>query len=412
MKGISTSDFLLFTVFIGAALFFFGGGLPPSLTEQTAASEPIAVQAVVGSTFSYQGFLEQNSSPIDGQNQCDGQFSLWNAASSGSQFGSTQTITNIDFNDGYFTVDLNDSDQFGSNPFTGTPLWLQIAIRCPAGSGSYTTLGRQALNATPYALHSLSSSGPNVTQISANTTLTDDQAGMIEISGATTVTLPDASTVNVGTTFILKNVDTSGNTVTISGTLDDRDNPILAHQDASITIVSDGSRWNITGQYEPLPMILYNNGTATTGQIAASLGDVRSAADALCAAEKPAGYTNARALISVQDSDEIRDMPGNYNVPVGREIRSKSDQIIADTWNELLDGDIEIELENAGMNVSAWYSGSNSDGSLSSNNCSNWTSASNLADGQIGRDDQVDNRWISDGNFSCDFDFQLLCIAH
>jgi len=32
---------------------------------------------------------------------------------------------------------------------------LQIAIRCPAGSGNYTTLTpRQPLTATPYALYS------------------------------------------------------------------------------------------------------------------------------------------------------------------------------------------------------------------------------------------------------------------
>jgi hypothetical protein len=37
--------------------------------------------------------------------------------------------------------------------FSGAARWLQIAVRCPAGSGSYTTLApRQALTATPYAL--------------------------------------------------------------------------------------------------------------------------------------------------------------------------------------------------------------------------------------------------------------------
>lgn len=56
--------------------------------------------------------------------------------------------------DGLFTVQLD----FASNAFTGDARWLQISgVRCPAGSGDYTTFpDRQELTATPYALYARS----------------------------------------------------------------------------------------------------------------------------------------------------------------------------------------------------------------------------------------------------------------
>jgi hypothetical protein len=50
---------------------------------------------------------------------------------------------------GLFTVVID----FGGGAFNGAARWLEIGVRCPAGSGSYTTLSpRQALRAAPYAL--------------------------------------------------------------------------------------------------------------------------------------------------------------------------------------------------------------------------------------------------------------------
>jgi hypothetical protein len=59
-------------------------------------------------------------------------------------------------NDGYFTAVLDFGEQAGWPPvatFAGDARWLAISVRCPAGSGSYTSLsGRVALNPAPYAL--------------------------------------------------------------------------------------------------------------------------------------------------------------------------------------------------------------------------------------------------------------------
>lgn len=106
------------------------------------------VQAALGTAFTYQGQLQQDGSPVS--SNCDFQFSLWDALSGGTQVGTTQEKTSVPVSDGYFTIpDLD----FGNSAFTGDARWLQIAVRCPAGSGMYTNLSpRQALTAVPYAL--------------------------------------------------------------------------------------------------------------------------------------------------------------------------------------------------------------------------------------------------------------------
>lgn len=50
--------------------------------------------------------------------------------------------------------------EFGASAFTGDKRWLEIAVRSPAGSGSFTTLTpRQPLTASPYALKALGVDG-------------------------------------------------------------------------------------------------------------------------------------------------------------------------------------------------------------------------------------------------------------
>ncbi len=88
------------------------------------------------------------------------QFSLWDAAGSstppmgGAQIGITQELP-VTVTNGLFTAVLNSGSEFGGNAFTGEARWLQIAVRCPARSGEYTTLSpRQAVTPAPYALYS------------------------------------------------------------------------------------------------------------------------------------------------------------------------------------------------------------------------------------------------------------------
>ena len=70
----------------------------------------------------------------------------------GTELGATEAWPNHQVTNGLFQVLLNASSQFGGDAFRGQQRYLQVAVRCPTGSGTYTTLDRQLLAAVPYAL--------------------------------------------------------------------------------------------------------------------------------------------------------------------------------------------------------------------------------------------------------------------
>ncbi len=114
-------------------------------TEMAPAAAD-AVEAIVGTGFSYQGYLENSGNPANGA--YDFQFRLYDAAAAGVQVGSTLSLNAVTVADGLFTVKLD----FGPNAFGGGARWLQISVR-PAGGGAYTTLTpRQELSPAPSAL--------------------------------------------------------------------------------------------------------------------------------------------------------------------------------------------------------------------------------------------------------------------
>jgi hypothetical protein len=111
----------------------------------------VALAAPFGTAFTYQGQLRLAGVPVNGT--CDLTFALFDAAVGGTQIGATQAATGVTLVDGRFTVQLD----FGATAFTGEARWLQIATRCPSGSGGFTALDpRQPLTPTPYAIFSQS----------------------------------------------------------------------------------------------------------------------------------------------------------------------------------------------------------------------------------------------------------------
>jgi len=107
---------------------------------------PQSPAAPLGAAFTYEGQLKNGSSSVNGP--CDFQFGLWDAVGLGAQVGITQTQTGLAVSNGLFTTQLD----FGAAAFEGSARWLAIAVRCPAGSGSYAPLTpRQPVTPAPYA---------------------------------------------------------------------------------------------------------------------------------------------------------------------------------------------------------------------------------------------------------------------
>ena len=114
----------------------------------------VVAQTPVGTAFTYQGQLKQSGIPLTGT--ADFQFSLWDAAAGGQQVGVTVPVNAVNVQAGLFTVVLD----FGGAAFDGNARWLEIAVRAPSGSGTFTPLSpRQAQTAAPYALYALSGPG-------------------------------------------------------------------------------------------------------------------------------------------------------------------------------------------------------------------------------------------------------------
>ncbi len=129
---------------------FFGICLAAALVIVLVAGLAFAQapESPQGTGFTYQGQLKSGGSPYSGT--CDLKFSLFDALSGGSQVGTTQSRLATQVTEGYFTIASLD---FGSGIFFGDARYLEIQVRCPAGSGNYSTLSpRQALTASPAAL--------------------------------------------------------------------------------------------------------------------------------------------------------------------------------------------------------------------------------------------------------------------
>jgi hypothetical protein len=113
------------------------------------ASLFISIQTVPaqGTAFTYQGHLQNNGSPANGN--YDLQFSLFDASTNGDQVGSTVTNFAVRVTNGQFTTTMD----FGPGLFNGDALWLQIGVETNGGGNNFTTLAqRQEVTPTPYAI--------------------------------------------------------------------------------------------------------------------------------------------------------------------------------------------------------------------------------------------------------------------
>lgn len=131
---------------LAASLFLLAPAQPAD--AQTPA-ESAAVNAPVGSAFSYQGRLTDNGNPANGA--YDFQFILYDAATGGAQQGSTLTQEGVAVSNGLFNVQLD----FGQAVFNGDARFLEVGVKAAGATGAYTVLSpRTGLTAAPYAITS------------------------------------------------------------------------------------------------------------------------------------------------------------------------------------------------------------------------------------------------------------------
>jgi hypothetical protein len=164
---------------------------------------------------------------------------------------------------------------------------------------------------------------------------------------------------------------------------------------------------------------LFNAGT-TDGDMGG-----RPQADSQCYSHlnRPAACKHACfAFISSDSSHQIRDLTSSpYNIPNAPFYGPDGNTKIADSWDDLLNGDINpdiVGLWDAGVldNVGdRWWSGSNQDGTLHTDNCSGWTTNGGAGPmGRVGWADRTDSFWIADTtSITCSTStYYLLCICY
>ena len=107
---------------------------------------PVRGQTPLGTSFVYQGRLEQTGVAVD--TAADFEFRLFESLNGGVQIGAMAPFFDVPVVDGLFTVTLD----FGTSAFTGDARWLQIAVRSTDGAPFTTLSPRHPLAATPYVL--------------------------------------------------------------------------------------------------------------------------------------------------------------------------------------------------------------------------------------------------------------------
>jgi len=147
--------------FVACAGLVLGAVILPASLAREATAVPIPA----GTAFTYQGKLNDAGGPYTGL--ASFRFRLFNAASAGTQIGSTLTACDVTVVDGVFTVNLD----FGATPFDGADRWLEIGAQTATGNcTTFDTLSpRQAINTVPYAIRSLAPWATNGTAISYST---------------------------------------------------------------------------------------------------------------------------------------------------------------------------------------------------------------------------------------------------
>jgi hypothetical protein len=99
--------------------------------------------------FNYQGRLTDMGNPVSGNYQF--QFKLFDAATGGTQIGSTIPDVNLTVTQGVFNTQVD----FGVSAFPGADRFLEISVRRNTGESYVLLSPRQQIASSPYSIRHL-----------------------------------------------------------------------------------------------------------------------------------------------------------------------------------------------------------------------------------------------------------------
>ena len=163
--------------------------------------------AQVGTAFTYQGRLADGAAAANGA--YDLEVKLFDAATSGTQVGTTGVFEDISVTNGLFALTLD----FGVSAFTGAKRWLEISVRPGASTDPHTALvPRQELTPSPNAIFSATAT--------AATDFSGSLAGEVTGSQGSTV-VSNAVAANTASAIVRRDGsgDFSAGSITLGGNL-------------------------------------------------------------------------------------------------------------------------------------------------------------------------------------------------
>jgi hypothetical protein len=116
--------------------------------------------------FNYQGQLNDSGAIANGS--YDISFAAYDAATAGNLIGGIVTNAAVTVSNGLFTTTVD----FGSGVFTGSDLWLEIAVSTNGANTFATIAPRQQFTPTPYAIYAANSA--TAASVAANSITADE----------------------------------------------------------------------------------------------------------------------------------------------------------------------------------------------------------------------------------------------
>jgi hypothetical protein len=180
----------------------------------------------------------------------------------------------------------------------------------------------------------------------------------------------------------------------------------------SVCVEPEGGDGDGDGDVEGI--VIYRQSEGWRGDFTnGGMDDVRLEADDACSDERPAGCTQAVAILAVSEDDDLASLASNHGVPAGTAVVGPMGAVIADDWDAFLAGELELSLFSAGAHQEApdqHWTGAGADGTFdAATSCDGWTSFSSGLDGVTGVANAADDTWLVGGSKNCNDSSALLC---